>query len=85
MSTFTVAECDIQIANLKLELAKVTGTARIEKIKEGMSELQIEDAFKSIVEQLRAYENWRNEAISESTSDYQGKSCSYIPSRVYGR
>lgn len=69
MSTWTSTECQQQINLLKQDLIALRGQAERERYQEGTTQFETQGAIKSIMEQIRYFENEKKIAlISEGSS-----------------
>lgn len=82
MATFTVAECDANIAILKQELTEALGSAEKETFYEGQTKYEYENIMKSIRNDLAYFELQKQIALAESNGT--ANPYSYIPRREFG-
>ena len=82
MATWTISECNANIAILKQAYTEALGSADRERFEEGATKYEYENRIKSISNQLTFFERElaRLEAISEGKPN---PNC-YIPRREFG-
>ena len=57
MATWTSTECETQINLLKQDLINLRGQAEKERFEEGTTKYETQGAIKSIIEQIKYFEN----------------------------
>ena len=82
MATFTVAECDANIAVLKQKLTDALGSAERETFYEGQTKYEYENLVKSIRNDISYFELQKQIALAETNGT--SNPYSYIPRKEFG-
>jgi len=82
VATFTVAECDSNIAILKQKLTDALGSAERETFYEGQTKYEYENLVKSIRNDISYFELQKQIALAETNGT--PNPYSYIPRREFG-